>query len=117
MSDLFDAPGAGAENDGVAGAAFEDHLFVEFPDARAAGGSGEENAEQAAIGDGAAVDHGNAAGSFAGGDLAGDAVPGEARTQLDEVVGRVAARQHIQDAFKGGAGQFGEGGGSGQGGE
>ena len=61
VRDLIDAPGGGAEDDGVAGAALEDHLLIEFADARAARGAGEEDAEEAAIGDGAAVDDGDAA--------------------------------------------------------
>ncbi len=65
VRDFFDAPGAGAQNDGVAGAALEDHLFIEFADARAARGAGEEDAEQAAIGNGAAVDDGHAPRAFA----------------------------------------------------
>jgi hypothetical protein len=35
VSNFFDAPGGGTENDGVAGAAFENHFFVEFADAGA----------------------------------------------------------------------------------
>ena len=65
VGDLIDAPGGGAEDDGVASAAFEDHLFVELADARAAGGAGEVDGEQAAVGDGAAVDDSDGAGSLA----------------------------------------------------
>ena len=61
VRDLLDAPGGGAENDGVAGAALEDHLFIQFADARAASGAGQEDGEQAAIGNGAAVDDGDVA--------------------------------------------------------
>src|ERR1019366_4409060 len=79
VGDLGDAPGGGAEDDGVAGAALEDHLLVEFADTRAAGGAGEEDGEQAAVGDGAAVDDGDGARALARGGLVGAAGPGEAR--------------------------------------
>ena len=78
VGDLIHAPGGGSEDDGIAGAAFEDHLFIELADARAAGGSGEVDGEHAAIGNGAAVDDGDGAGAVARGELAGDTVPGEA---------------------------------------
>ena len=79
VCDLIDAPGGGAEDDGVAGAALKDHLFIELADARAAGGAGEVDGEQAAVGDGAAVDDGDGARSLTRGELLPGAIPGEAR--------------------------------------
>src|ERR1035441_8493737 len=109
VGDLGDAPGGGAEDDGVAGAALEDHLLVEFADARAAGGAGEVDGEQAAVGDGAAVDDGHRARALARGELVGDAVPGEARAEFGELVGGVAAGQHIEDRIEDAAGEGGVG--------
>src|ERR1035441_2211714 len=48
-------------------------------------------------GDGAAVDDGHGARALARGELVGDAVPGEARAEFGELVGGVAAGQHIED--------------------
>ena len=113
VRDLVDAPGGGAEDDGVAGAALEDHLFVEFADARAAGGAGQEDGEQAAVGDGAAVDDGDVARALARGELVGDAVPGEARAQFGELVGGIAAGEHVEHAIEDAAGEGGVGRGAG----
>ena len=57
VRDLFDSPGGCAEHEGFAGAALEDHFLVQLADARRAGtGADEEHAEEAAVGNGAAVD-------------------------------------------------------------
>ncbi len=99
VGDLLDAPRRGAEHERLAGAALEHHLLVELADARRAGtGADEEDAEQAAIGNRAAVGDRDALGAFARGDRAGDAVPGDARPQLGELVGRIAPRQHVEHA-------------------
>src|ERR1051325_2402169 len=44
VRDLLDAPRRRSKNDGVAGAAFEHHLFIEPSDARALGGARQEYA-------------------------------------------------------------------------
>ena len=44
VGDLVDAPGGGAQDDGVAGAALEDHLLIQFAHARAACGAGQVDA-------------------------------------------------------------------------
>ena len=59
VGDLIDAPGRRAQDEGVAGPAFEDHLFVEFAHAHGlAFGSGEKYAVEPAIGNGAAIQDG-----------------------------------------------------------
>ena len=63
VGDLVDPPGARAEHERLAGPALVDHLLVELADA---GALGEEHAEQAAVGDGAAVGDRDAAGAVAG---------------------------------------------------
>jgi len=61
VGDFVDAPRGRAEDDGVAGARFEYHFFIELADAGAFCGAGEEDAVKAAVGNGAAVDDGDAA--------------------------------------------------------
>src|SRR5581483_1210882 len=78
MRDLFNAPGASAENDGVSSATLEDHFFIELAHTRTLGGASEKNAVQPAVGDSATIDDGDAASPLAGGKFAGDAVPGNA---------------------------------------
>ena len=65
VGDFVDAPGSGAEDDRVAGARFEHHFFVEFADARAFCRAGEEDTVESAVGDGAAVNDGDATGALA----------------------------------------------------
>ncbi len=109
VGDLLDAPRRGAEHERLAGAALEDHLLVELADARRAGpGADEEDAEQAAVRNGAAVGNRHALGAFARADLAGDAVPGDARTELGEFIGGIAPRQHVEHPFEHGAAQLRE---------
>ena len=113
VGDFDDAPGGCAEDEGLAGMALEDHLFVELADADGlAFAVGEEDAVEAAVGDGAGVEDGEAGGAVAGGDDVADAVPGEAGAELGEFVGGVAAAEQIEDAFKGGAGECAEGSGA-----
>jgi len=109
VRDLFDPPRRGAEDEGFADAAFEDHLFVQFADASGArAGTEQKDAEQAAVGDGAAIGNGHAFRTFARGDRAGHAIPRDARPQLREFVGRIPSRQHVEHAFEHGAAQLGE---------
>ena len=109
VRDLLDAPRRGAEDERLADAALEHHLFVELADARGArSGADEEDAVQAAIGNRAAVGDRHALGALARRDRAGDAVPRDARPQLGELVGRVAARQHVEHAVEHRAAQLGE---------
>ena len=73
-----------------------DHLLVELADPRLALAD-EEDAEQAAVGDRPAAGDGQPLGARARGELAGDAVPDDARPQLGERVARVAAGEHVED--------------------
>src|ERR1019366_5844150 len=107
VGDLVDAPGGGAQDDGVAGAALEDHLFVELADARAAGGAGQVDGKRAAVGDGAAVDDGGGARALPRGEPVGYAIPGEARTELGELVGGIAAGEHVENGIEDAAGEGG----------
>ena len=63
--DVLDAPRGRAEQERLARAALVDHLLVELADA---GAVGQEHAEQAAIGDGAAAGDGEASRPVAGAD-------------------------------------------------
>ena len=113
VGDVLNAPGGGAEDEGLVGVGLEDHLLVEFADADGfAFGVGEEDSVEAAIGDGAGVEDGEAGGAVAGGDDVADAVPGKAGAELGEFVGGIAAAEQVEDAFEGGAGEAAEGGGA-----
>ena len=109
VGDLLDPPRRGAEHEGLADAALEHHLLVELADARRARpGAEQEDAEQPAVGNRAAVGDRHALGAFARGDRAGDAIPGHARPQLGELVRRIASRQHVEHAVEDGAAQLRE---------
>ena len=109
VGDVLDAPGRGAEQEGLADGALEDHLFVELADAGGAGRrAGQEHAVEAAIGDGAAVGDRDALGAFARDHRVADAIPGDARPQLGELVGGVAAGQHVEHAVEDAAIEVGE---------
>ena len=76
VGNIFDSPGARAENDRVAGSAFENHFFIEFADARAFGRPSQKNAIQATIRNGATVDYRDPSRSLAAGELVAYAIPG-----------------------------------------
>ena len=101
VRDLLDAPGGRAEHERLAHPRLEHHLLVELADARGAlGRTGEEHAVEAAVGNRARVGDGHAPGALARGQRPANPVPGEARPQFRELVGRVAARQHVEDALE-----------------
>ena len=108
VGDVLDPPGGRAEQERLARPALVDHLLVELADP---GAVGQEHAEQPAVGDGAAVGDGQAlrAGPRPHGAL--DAVPHDARPQLGELVGRVAARQQVEHRGEHLVGELGEVGG------
>jgi hypothetical protein len=82
--DALDAPGARAEDEGLAGSALVDHLFVELADARPA--LAQEHAVQAALGDRPAAGHRDHPRVAAGHHAARHAVPHQARLQIRELV-------------------------------
>ena len=79
------------------------------PTARGAGRRADEkDAVEPAIRNRAAVGDGHALRALARRDGAGDAIPGDARPQLGELVGRIASRQHVEHAVEHGAAQLRE---------
>ena len=92
---------------------FEDHFFVELADADWLFMiAGEEDAVEAAVGDGSGVEDGEGLRAFARGEEVGGAIPGDARAELGEFVGGVLAGEEVEDVFEGGAGEGGEGRGA-----
>ena len=89
------------------GAELVDHLLVELADAPARRSrlARHEHAEQAAVRDRAAAGDGDDPGVAATLDGVGDPVPDEARLELGELVGRVRAGEHPEDAVEDVAGQ------------
>ena len=109
VRDLLDAPRRRAEEERLADARLEDHLLIQLADARAPLlRAGQKNAEQPAVGNGPAAGDGHVLRAGARGDRVRDAVPGDARAQLGEFVGRVEAGEHVQDAVERGARQLRE---------
>ena len=113
VGDLDDTPGGCAEDEGLAGMAFEDHLFVEFAYAHGLSFAvGEKDAVKAAVGNGACVENGKAGRAVACGNDIAQAVPGEAGTQFGEFVGWVTAAEQIENAFECCARESAEGSGT-----
>ncbi len=104
--DVFDAPRSGTEQEGLADAGLEDHFFVELADP---GVVRREHAVQAAVRDGAAADDRQHARRGTRRDRVGGAVPGDARLELGELVGRVTAAEHVEHAVEGVVGDLGVG--------
>ena len=91
--DVFDAPGGGTQQEGLARAALVHHLLVELAHA---GAVGQEHPEQAAIGDGAAAGDGEAPRPVAGAQRVVHPVPHQPRPQFAELVARVPAGQQVE---------------------
>ena len=101
--DALDAPTRRTELEDLAGARLVDHLLVELAHAPTA--VGEVHAVEATVGDRAGVGDGERARAVAPVQHIADAIPRDARAQLGELVGRVAAGQHVEHAFELGAWQ------------
>ena len=109
VRDLLDAPAGRAEQERLADAALEHHLFVELADARAGTVlAGEEDAVEPAVRNRAAVGDGDAPRALARGHDVLEPVPRQARPQVGEVVRRIAARQHVEHAFERAAAELGK---------
>ena len=104
--DLLDPPGRRAEQERLALAGLVDHLLVELADPPAA--VGEEDAEEPTVGDRPGVRDGEPPGARAPADGPGGAVPHDPRTELRELVGRIAAREHVEDVLELRARELGE---------
>ena len=74
--------------------------------------TGEEDAVEAAVGDGSGVEDGEGLGAFARGEEIRGAIPGDARAELGEFVGGILAGEQVEDVFERGAGEGGEGRGA-----
>ena len=96
--DLLDPPRRGAEEERLAGAGLVDHLLVELADAAAA--LHQVHAEEAAVRDRPGVGDREPARALASAQEPGDAVPGDARPQLGELLGRVPAGEHVEHVLQ-----------------
>ena len=93
------------EHERLARPALVDHLLVELADA---GAVGQEHAEQAAVGDGAAAGDRQPLGAVAGAQRAAGAIPHQSRPQLVELVAGVAARQQVEHVVQQVVAELGE---------
>src|SRR5947199_9572650 len=97
MRDLLDAPRRRAEEERLAHAGLEHHLLVELADASLPRlRADEEHAVETAVGDRASGGERDARRALASADRAGDAIPDDAWSQLDELVRGIAARVHVE---------------------
>ena len=104
--DLLDPPGGGAEHERLPLAGLVHHLLVELADAAAS--LDLEDAVQAPVGDRARVGDGELAGAGSPADDPADPIPHDPRSQLGELVGRVAAGEHVEHVLELLARQLGE---------
>ena len=96
--DLLDPPGGRAEQEDLALARLVHHLLVELADAAAA--VDQEDAVEAAVGDGARVRDGDALRALARAQRAGRALPHDARAQLGELVRGVAPGEQVEHVLE-----------------
>src|SRR6185312_12363488 len=102
-ADLLDPPGRGAEQERLPRTGLVHHLLVELADPAAAPPgvvSGQEDAEEAAVRDRAAARDRHDPRVVSAHDLIGLSVPDDARLEVGELVGGVAAGEHVEDAFE-----------------
>ena len=115
MGDLLDPPARRTEGEHVAHPGLVDHLLVQLADppaGRVPAGrvafADQEDAEQPAIGDGAAGGDGQSLGSGTCGQYAGVPLPDQPRSELGEVLRRIAAAEHVEHRVVRAAGQVAE---------
>src|SRR5213594_311693 len=101
MRDLLDAPRRRAEQERLAHAGLEHHLLVELADASLPRlRADEEHAVETAVRDRASRGERDARRALASADRAGDAIPDDAWSQLDELVRGIAAREHVEHVLE-----------------
>ena len=103
--DVLDAPCRGPEHERLAGTALVHHLLVELTDP---GAVGEEHTEQAAIGDRATARDRETLGSVAGSHGVVDAIPHQPRSQLGELLARIAPGEQVEHVAEQVVGELGE---------
>ena len=104
VRNVGDAPCGRAEDERLVGMRLEDHLLVKLAHAhRLALSEGKEDTVEAAIGDGSGIQNRQARRAVARRDNIAYSVPRQTRTQLAELLGRVAAAEQIEHAVEGGA--------------
>ena len=103
---LHDPPRRCAEDERLALAGLVHHLLVQLPDAAAA--VDEKDAEEPAVRDRPGIGDGEPPSAGPTADRAGRAIPDDARSKLREVVGGIAAREHVEDVLELRARQLGE---------
>ena len=91
--DLCDPPCGRAQQERLAHPRLVHHFFVKLAHPRSIGG---EHRVQTPVGDGAGVGDRQAARALSGSQHPGGAVPHDARAQLPEFLGGIAARQQVQ---------------------
>ncbi len=92
VRNLFDAPAGSAEQECFSDAALEHHLFVELTDPRAGPSfADEEHAVQTPVRDRTAVDDRDPLRAVARAEAVVQPVPRQPRTQVREIVGRIAS--------------------------
>ena len=101
-ADLVDAPRGGAQQEDLAHAALVHHLLVELADAMSPAPlvAGQEDAEETPVRDRPARHDRHHPRVIAALDRVEGAVPDDARLQLGELVGRVAAGEHVEHALE-----------------
>ena len=109
-ADLLDAPGTGAKRDDVTHPRFHHHLLVELPHAPAPlppVALGQHHREHAPIGNSARRGYRQPLRTGARLQEPRLPIPQDARSELGDFPGPVAAGQHIEDALEGAAAQIG----------
>ena len=104
--DLLDPPGAGPQQEGLAGPRLVDHLLVELADAPPVR---EMDAVETAVGDRARVGDSELAGAWSSAHRPLGAIPDDSGSQLGEALGGIAAVEHVEDVLELLAGELGEG--------
>ena len=105
VGDLLDPPGRGAEREHVADPRLVHHLLVELADPPACSTAGlvpagEEDAEEATVGDGTAAGDREPLCARAPGESAAEPVPHQAGPELGELVAGIPAGQHVEHGLE-----------------
>ena len=104
--DLLDPPRRGAERERLSRARLVDHLLVQLPDASPA--VDEVDAVEAAVRDRARVLDRELPRAAPTADHTAGAIPNDPRPELGELVGRIAAREHVEHVLELHAREVGE---------
>src|SRR5215471_18216504 len=101
MSNLLDPPSGRTQYESLTNAAFEDHLFIKFPNTNGLCSlPGQKDPISAAIRDGSCIENGNTFYAATRSKPIPGTIPCDSRTELSKLIRGISSGEHIEYAIE-----------------